>query len=281
MESNTKGVLEIIIAEFLVSLNYILARFGKEMGNYFLAFSRVFLSFLFTGILFLFSKKYKLVPFKYEKGKLIFFGAIHGLIVLAAFISINFLSIASSVLLQATISIWVAVFSVFILNEKLRLRAVIFLGMAFLGVILILKPETFFIEESLIGSAAGLFVGLFGGLVYVLSKTFRKYDKISLSFWQNLIAVPFLIPLLFLQKPIFSFSSSFIVVGIGFFGAVSFIFLYSGLGRIKGQNASVLTLLYVVFSIILALILFGEVPTFREVIGGILIIISACFINTQ
>lgn len=281
MDKRNKGILELISAEFLVSVIYILGRFGKEMGNHILAFFRVSLAFVFLGIFFMFSKKYKLVPLKYEIPKIIFFGAMHGIIILAAYISINFLTIASSVLLQATISVWVMIFSWIIFKEKPKAKSIFLLIIAFIGVSLIFSPEDFFIRESLIGSLAGLFVGLFGGLIYVQSRTFKKYDKISLTFWQNLIATPFLIPLFFFFSTSFNFVywEILILLGLGLFGAISFVLLFRGFSDVRGDESALLTLLYVAFSIILAFVFFSEIPTWKEIIGGILILTSSYLIS--
>jgi drug/metabolite transporter (DMT)-like permease len=280
MKKENLGYLQIIIAEFFVSLPLILVRFGKDLGNQNLAFFRVCLAFVFLGVFSLFYRKYGIAPIKKEKIKILFFGALHGFIILASFMSLNLLTIASATILQATIAVWIAIFSIIILKEKINKKVIIALIVSFIGLVIIINPLSIFMEKSLFGIAAALFVGVFGGLIYVLSKTFRTYDKYSLTFWQNLIATPFLIPLLTLSSISFNFNNISILIGLGIFGALSFVILFTGLEKVKGQNASVLTLLYVVFSIILAILFFREIPTFREVIGGILILIGA-YLSTR
>lgn len=275
MKKEALGVYQIIAANLLSAFIAILIRFGKDLGVPTMAFFRVFLAAIFLLPLFHISKKIKLAPFKKEKAKLIFFGLMHGIILLSYFISLNFLTIASASLLISSLSIWVVVFSYFILKEKIQKITLVSLIISIVGLILVLSPQNFFIFESLIGSALGLLGGILAGLVYVLSKTFKSYDKISLAFWQNLIASPFLIPLLFFGKPIFTFNGIIILILLGFIGALSFIFMYKGFGNVSGQKGGVLTLLYIVFVIILALIFFKEVPTLNEIFGGALIILGS------
>ena len=164
-----KGFIEVFIASLLFAFIPIIVRFDDGLGVYYLTFFRTFFAALFLGIFFIFAKR-KLVPLKYEKGKLIFFGAIHGFIILGYFIAIKFLSIASAVLLLYSASIWMILFSYFILGEKINRRTLFALVVSIVGVVFVMSPQNFFIFESLVGSVAGLLGGIGFGLVYILSK---------------------------------------------------------------------------------------------------------------
>jgi drug/metabolite transporter (DMT)-like permease len=274
MKKERLGSLQIIISQFLIGFVYILVRLGENFGIYNLAFFRVFLS---AGFILLFAflyKKYEIVAFKHEKGKMFLFGFLHGVTILLSFLSIHLLSISSAVLLSSTISIWTIVFSYFILKEEINKKTIFALAVSFIGIILIVSPNRFFINESLIGSLAGIFVGVLGGFLYTLSKTFKHYDKVSLTFYQNLVAIPFLIPLLFVQPINFNLSNVLIALSMGFVAAFSFILIFKGIGLVKGQKVGILSLLNVVFTVLLAFLFFGEIPLTREIIGGILIILS-------
>jgi drug/metabolite transporter (DMT)-like permease len=279
MQKENRGYAYIIAAQFLVGFVYILVKLGDAFGVYNLAFFRVFLSFVVIGALFIFSKRYKISPIKKEKVKLIFFGIMHGLIILASYISIKYLSIAMAVILSSTISIWMMIFSHYILKEKITKTTIWALIISFAGLMIIVASSEIFTKTTFIGIIAGLFVGAAGGLVYTLSKTFKTYDKVSLTFWQNLIATPLLIPLLFIKTPIFTWYNSLIVASMGIVGALSFIFLFVGFGLVKGQKASILNLLNPVFTIWFGIIILFEIPTIKEIIGGILIIIGSYIVT--
>lgn len=230
---------------------------------------------------FFFSRKLSLAPFKYEKKKLLLFGATPGFIILGYFLAIQYLTIASAVLLLYSSSIWIVVFSYFILKEKITKKTFLALTIAFLGVVFVVSPQNFFLRESIIGSLAGLGAGVGMGLVYTLSKTFKKYDKVSLTFWQNLIAIPFVLPLIFIDLPKFSTFDIGIILLLGsVFTAIPFILIYKGFGKIDAQKGSIVIMLDIVFSVIFAWIVFKEVPTFLAIIGGILIMIGTYIITT-
>lgn len=282
MDNESKGLIEIFFASLLFGLMPIVVRFGGNLGPYNLSFFRVLVAAICIFLFIIFSKKLKLVPLKYERGKLVLFGAIHGFIILGYFLAIQSLTIASAVLLLYSSSIWIVIFSHFILKEKITKRTFVALFIAFLGLILVVSPQNFFLKESLIGSLGGLCAGIGMGLVYTLSKTFKKYDKISLTFWQNLIAIPFVLPLLFIDLPKFSNLDLGIVLILGsVFTAVPFILIYKGFAKINAQKGSIIVMLDIVFSVIFAWIIFNEIPTILAIIGGILIMMGTYIITTK
>jgi drug/metabolite transporter (DMT)-like permease len=281
MKKENLGYLQIIIASFLFGAIPIIVRFGNNLGAYNLSFFRVLAASFFLLIFFLFSKK-KLAPLKYERGKLIFFGAIHGFIILGYFLAIQFLSVASAVLLLYSSSIWIILFSHFILKEKITSTTWLALFISIIGVVLVLSPQNFFVKESLIGSVAGLLAGVGMGIVYVLSKTFKKYDKVSLTFWQNLIAIPFVLPLVFIDPPKFTPIDIGIILILGsFLTVIPFILLFKGFQKVQAQKGGVIILLDLVISIFLALIIFEEIPSTLSIIGGILIILGTVIITIK
>jgi len=281
MKKEIRGYLSIVLAQVIFAFMYIFVRFVESFGAYNLAFWRVFLSAVFLFIFSLIYRKYKITSPRYERGKLIFFGAIHGFIIIASFLSIYYLSLASAMFLQATLSIWMAIFSYFILKEKMDARLIAALAISFIGLVILLAPTDLITEKSLIGVGSALFVGVFGGLVYVISKTFKKYDSLSLSFWQNLIAAPFLLPLLLIQKPMLGiFNISFVGL-IALCGAFGFVFMFFGLKLGKGSYAGVLTMINFVLVILLGILFFSELPSLMETLGGTLILIGVYLVLTK
>lgn len=281
MKKETKGYLNIITAQVLFAFMFIFIRYVESFGVYNLAFWRVFLAAIFLFVFSLLFRRFKISVPKVEKLKLLFFGAIHGFIILAAFISIYYLTIASAMFLQATLSIWAIIFSCIILKEKIDTRLLSAVIISFSGLVIILSPISIFSERSLIGAGAALSVGIFGGLVYAISKTFKEHNSFSFTFWQNLIAIPFLVPLLFIQGPVVNAINVTFVGLIALFGTLAFIFLFFGLKSAKGSYAALLTLLNFILTIVLAIFFFGEIPSSRDIIGGMLILIGAYLVLSK
>ncbi len=281
MNNETKGIFQILIASLLFGLIPIFVRFGSHLGPYNLSFFRVLIAAVLLYLFSKFTKRIVISKFRYEKKKLLFFGAIHGFIILGYFIAIQFLSIASAVLLLYSAAIWIIVFSHFILKERITKRTILALVVAFFGVILVLEPSKFFIRESLVGSLSGLFAGVGFGLVYVLSKTFKKYDPYSLTYYQNIIAIPFLIPLLLIDFPKLTLNDMGLVVLLGGFTAISFVLVFSGLRKVAAQKAGVIIMLEILFPVLFASLIFSEIPSISAIVGGILIIIGFYLATTK
>ena len=281
MKSEKIGISQLVFAQVVIAFIYVIVKLSNDFGIYNLAFFRVLLACFFIGLLFIYFKKFKLVAFKTQKIRLILFGILHAALIIASFVSINNLSVALAVLLSSTITIWMVIFSSLLLKEKITKRVVISVIVSFIGLLIILNYNDFYSNTKFIGILAGLFVGVAGGFVYTLSKTFRKYNGVSLAFWQNLIAIPFLIPFLFFKIPIFNLYNIGLLIATGVVGALSFILLYLGFQRVKGQIGAVLSLLNVPFTILAGFIFFLTVPSFREIIGGILIVFGAYFASTK
>jgi len=275
MKKENLGYLQIIIASALFGFVPIIVRFGGDIGAYNLSFFRVLVAVLFLAGWFLIFGK-KLVPLKYELKRMFLFGALHGFIILGYFIAIQYLNVASAVLLLYSSSIWMILFSRLILKEKLTKLTALALIIAVIGVILLLSPKNIALGKSLVGVISGLLGGVGFGLVYVLSKTFKKYDKVSLTFWQNVIALPFLLPLIFIDIPRFNLGDTGLIILLGtLFTIIPFILVYNGFQKVQAQKGAVLVLLDMIFPILFALIVFKEIPSILTVIGGILIIIGS------
>jgi drug/metabolite transporter (DMT)-like permease len=274
MKKEAFGYSQIIIAQVLFSFMYIFVRYVESFGVYNLAFARVFLAAIFLLLFSFFYKKYSIQKPSTQRGRLLFFGAIHGLILIASYLSIYLLPLSTAMLIQATMPIWMAILASILLNEKIKSKTIWAIAISFLGLVILLYKNDTTTNLNLLGIVASLFVAIFGGLVYVLSKTFKKYNGVSLTFWQNLIAAPLLVPLLFFQRPIISLTNILFVFFLVLFGTAAFVLLFVGIRKVRAGNAGVLTLLNYVLTIVLGIFFLQEVPSIKEIIGGVLVLIG-------
>jgi drug/metabolite transporter (DMT)-like permease len=277
MKERTLGIFQLILAGFVVALFPFLVRLVDNMNIVGISFFRIFIAMLLISLFFVFFRK-RLAPLNNDIPKMILFGILHALIILGYYFAINRLTIANAVLLLYTFPIWMVVFSFFILKEKIRVNEIVALILSISGIVILISPNGFFISESVVGSLSGLLAGVGAGLVYVLSKSFKNYDKVSLIFWQNLIAVPFISILLIFDFPDFSIVTSFewgILLLMGLASLTAFILLFKGLAKVKSSIGGNLMLLEILWPIVLASFVFAEFPTTSTIIGGLLIIFGA------
>ncbi len=272
MKEFNKAIFEISIAAILFGLIPIIVKFS-EIDSYVLAFGRIIFASIFLFIWISLSKT-KVQPIKKDKLLFFLFGLFHALIILFFFIAIKLINTAIAVLLLYSGAIYLVVLSAIFLREKIEKITYISLIVSFIGLFLIFYTPD--LKLNFLGYLAGFSAGFFMSLVFLIGKKLTKsYDRMSMTFFQNLIALPLMLPLLFFAKFNWKFINLFTLIILGVFcTAIAFLLLYSGMKRVKGQKVGLLLLLEVVTPIILAFVFFREIPQLREIFGGILILIG-------
>jgi drug/metabolite transporter (DMT)-like permease len=207
--------------------------------------------------------------------------------------SLEMTSVASSVVLVTTTPIWVALFSPFLLAEQITKKAALFLGIAFLGSILVTFGRTCVFSNSIfecsmassseMNNLAGNLLALFGAWMaagYVMAG--RKMRKIlsttSYTLVVYLVASIVLLIICFgFKLPLTGYKPSS-YIWLLLLAVVPQLFGHSVinwvLGILPASIVSIALLGEPVGSTILALIIMGEIPTWIEVIGGGLIILG-------
>lgn len=274
MNEQNKGLIELVIASLLFGLMPVIVRYGRGIGDYNITFFRVMFCAL-SIMAFALIAKMRIAPLKHEIKKMIIFGVLHGFIILSYVIAVNLIPIASAVLLVYSSPIWIALFSRVILKEKISRRTISALAIAIAGVVLVLFPDKSFLQGNFTGYLCALGTGLFMGLIYVMSKTFKSYDKVSLTLWQNIIALPFIFPLLFINFPKFTvFNFSVLLLLGAVFTAMPFILIFKGFAKMPASRGSIIITTEAIFAVAFAFVFFKEIPSITTLFGGVLIIIA-------
>jgi drug/metabolite transporter (DMT)-like permease len=272
MNEYHKAVLEITLAATLFGLIPIIVKFSS-IDSYSLSLGRIIFATLFLFLWIKFNK-IKLQRLKKDKLQLFFFGLFHALIIIFFFIAIKLITTAMAVILLYAGAIYLVLFSYIFLKEKIEKITVISLIISFIGLFLVFYTDKLILNWW--GYLAGFLAGFFMALVYLFAKIIsNKYNKMSMTYYQNLIALPLMLPLLLLAKFEFTLINLFTLIALGIFcTAIAFLLLYAGMKKIKAQKVGILLLMEVIVPIILALLLFRELPKINEIIGGVLILIG-------
>ena len=110
----------------------------------------------------------------------------------------------------------------------------------------------------------------------------KKYIGRIVSFYEQGTAALVLLPALFLVPTTWRTQD---ILGVAFLGCVCTAFAYSiyvsAQKGVKAQTAGIISGMETVYGIIYALILLGEIPTTREIIGGIVILSVALFASLE
>ncbi len=198
------------------------------------------------------------------------------------FKSIQVSTVAVGMLTFSTFPVFTTFLEPYFFDEKLRTRDITVAFIALAGVSLVV-PE-FEISNSITrGALYGITAGLTFAVLSILNRKFVKnYSSLVVAFYQDsfatLFLLPFLIPFLFLQEPVFQPREIFLLMllGVVFTGIAHSLFI-RGLKGTRARAASIIASLEPVYGIIAAVLLLGEIPEFREVLGGTVILGAACY----
>ena len=207
--------------------------------------------------------------------------------------SLEFTSVASSVVLVTTTPIWVALFSPWVLKEKITRLTFLFLGIAFLGGLLVTFAKachvsggqlvcspfqsTSGVDKILLGNLLALF-GAFMAAGYVMSGRLLRKSLSNISYTSVVYVVASLILLIFcfFAQQRFSGFSAAALQWLILLAVIPQLFGHSLinwlLGRMPASLVSIALLGEPVGSSIFALLFLGEVPVWLEVVGGGLIL---------
>jgi drug/metabolite transporter (DMT)-like permease len=148
--------------------------------------------------------------------------------------------------------------------------------------LLVVAGVTLVIPDYQLGAATtrgaiwGLLSGLSFALLQLMNKGYRqRYSAVAIAFYQNLFACLSLLAI----TPLATLNlnprevSLLLVLGV-LCTAVAHTLFIESLALLRTQTASVISALEPVYGIALAALLLGEVPPFRTLLGGALIVVT-------
>ncbi len=272
MSARNKSLIEIHLSVFLFGISGL---FGKllSLPPMIIVFGRVFFSSIFLFILLRVLKKGIRLKDKKHYLYLTIMGIILAIHWSTFFKSIQISTVAIGLLTFSTFPVFVTFLEPYFLKEKIKLKDIVLALITFSGVVLVI-PQ-FELGNSM---TQGVLWGIISGFTYaILSMLNRSYVKgysgTVIAFYEQFVAAIVLIPFLFIQKAIFSSKDILLLIVLGvIFTGISHSLFINGLKNIRTQTAGILSSLEPVYGIVFAAFLLKELPTLREVLGGILIL---------
>lgn len=277
MNTKNKSLIEIHFAVLLFGLSGL---FGKliELPPLIIVLGRVFFSSVFLVTILLVSKKNIKLKQRKDYFYLIAMGMILALHWSTFYKSIQMSTVAIGLLTFSTFPVFVTFLEPYFFKEKLALNDVVAAVVAFTGILLVIPK--FELGNTL---TQGVLWGILSGFTYAIlsmlnKKCVQDYSGSVICFYEQLIATIVLLPSYFLLKPIFNSKDILLLIllGVIFTAAAHSIFI-SGLKNVKTQTAGIISSLEPVYGIIFAVFFLNEIPNFREILGGILILITVIY----
>lgn len=167
----------------------------------------------------------------------------------------------------------------FFKNEKLKKENIITAAVAFLGVVIV-APKVNLESSMLQGFAEGILSGLTFALLTILErKCIKNINGAVISFYEQATVFIVLIPFCaVIGLNTVTSSDIFYILLLSIVFTLLSRFLYiSSLKGVSAQTASVLTSLEPVYGIILSFFILNEVPSIKEIAGGIVILSAVVY----
>lgn len=187
--------------------------------------------------------------------------------------AIQLSSVAIGTITFSTFPLFVTILSALLFKERLLTKQIMMCLLIIIGVILTI-PSLSLANQDFQGVITGLFSALTYALLTLINKYFSsRYPSVTISFYEQLSSSVILLPSLLLQPVIFQGRDIAMIMFLGIIcTALAHTLFISSLKGISGYIAGMISSLESVYSIIFAMILFQEIPTFKEATGALIII---------
>lgn len=288
LTSKQKGILALIglafsYASFGFFTRYFSASFGFFQQLYLRIFAGLILGFLIFYKQINFSKLRK-ISIK-EWSLLIFRSAAYYLLGAAMFNKAVLLTKISTVSFISSLPM-TAILGFIILKEKVTSKKIIYIFLSFLGVVII-SVKSF---SNLLVWGPGEILALLSTIFVSLSIVFRRFQTrtlTNLEMTQIILAFAtlFLLAASFTVKeglPIYNWNWTifFMIVLTGLANVAMIFFTNYGFEHVENSLASNILTLEMVFAVFIGFIIYKEIPTAKDILGGILILFSVIKMNS-
>ncbi len=174
--------------------------------------------------------------------------------------------------------VFVMILSPFILKEQLPVKKIICIGIAIIGMLMIVgNGVSASGTEDLLGIVFGLLAAACYAALMLLNKFIRLMGRLEITIIQLGITALLLLPYVFLTEGfgVFEVSKSsvpfIIILGIMNTG-VGFWLFFSGMEKLKGQSIAMLSYVDPFVAILISAVILREHMTIVQIIGGALLL---------
>ena len=266
------ALISVNIAVVLFGLAGLFARWIHQPALV-ITFGRVFFSSLALGIFLLVRRQSFRLNSRRDLGLMICAGGVLALHWWAFLESIQLSTVAIGTITFSSFPLFVTFLEPMVFHQKLKAENIIIALMILLGV-LVTIPE-FSLENNM---SAGIFVGMVSALAYavltLMNKAFTdRYSGSLTAFYEQTVAALVLLPFVLRTEIDLSRSDLCLILFLGVVTtAIAHTLFISSLKDIPAWLAGICSSLETVYGIVFAILLLGEIPSSREIVGAIIIV---------
>lgn len=268
------GIFYIIVSAFCFALMNTFVRLSGDIPTVQKSFFRNLIALIFAFVLL---KKNK-VEIKWHKGnlKFHFIRSIAGTIgILCNFYAVDHMVLSDASMLNKMSPFFAIIFSLIFLKEKVSLTQVIIVISAFLGSLFIIKPT--FIGMEFFPAVIGFLGGMGAGAAYTTVRYLGQNGENGtfIVFFFSLFSCLVTLPYLLINFHSMTIVQMIYLICCNGLTAPQVSFQLLLLSLFTSKRISVYDYTQIIFSAILGLIIFQQIPDMYSIIGYIIIIISA------
>ena len=274
-EKNTvwKGVFFLILSAFFFSLMSLFVRLSGDLPTFQKAFFRNIIATIAATVVLAKSKSFKM-----QKGSLpsLLLRSVTGAVgVVCNFYAIDKMNISDASILNKLAPFFTVIFSIIILKEKASWKDWLFVGIAFVGAVFVVKPS------KDIASSLPALIGVLGGLGAGMAYTFvRKLGqqgerKAYIVFFFSLFSTIVMLPLMIVQYEPMLWWQVAVLILAGCMAAGAQFSLTAAYTYAPAKSISVYDYTQVLFTALWGLLFLSEFPDWVSIVGYLIIIGAA------
>ncbi|MCI8342372.1 MAG: EamA family transporter [Firmicutes bacterium] len=198
---------------------------------------------------------------------------------IAFYSSVQASTVAITLLTFSTCPIFTTFLEPLFFKSKIHNKDIMTAAVAFLGVVFV-APVNNFSNSMLIGFVEGIFSGLTFSFLSIIEKKYAAiYNGTVISFYEQTVAFIVILPFVLFAgiENMSATDASLLFVFGTVFTFLSRSLFITGLKGISAQTAGIINSIEPIYGIILAAVLLNEIPSPREVLGGIIILSAVVY----
>ncbi len=241
-----------------------------------LVFFRAILAALFIfGFLWITGKTRQLIP--HNIGLLLLNAICQGGMMVTFIWAILNTSISNTVVINHTAPIFAIIFSRIFLRETIRHSTIISIAISFIGMLLIIDFSDFSMQsETAFGDMMALASGIcFAGSMVSGKILTRTNSSAGITFWQMALTTVALLPFIQMPSAEVLIPAALPLLGLGFIGTgLSYVLFMMGVENLDAQVVLIVPTIGLIFPVVGAWLVYGEVMTVTSLTGSLLILIG-------
>ena len=280
---NSLNKFNLVFASFFFSLMTLCVKnIDKRIPIYELVFFRSLLSLMIT----LFIIKLKNInPWGNNKPLLILRGVLGTLALVCIFYAIRNMPLSISTVIQYTYPIFISIFAVIFISEKITRNILFSLIIGWLGILIILNPNQLSninVEIENISVLIAFLGSISTALAYVAVKklAFTEDVYVIIAYFP-LVSLITLLPIVLINWVTPNWNELFWIIGIGLFTQLGQTFLTIGLKILRASEASTINYLQVLFGSIWGILFFNEIININFLLGASLVLLGTIISTTK